>query len=113
MKAAILTRINSPLEIVKLDDIKKEDLKHVQILVKWKCTGICGAQLQELNGQKGNMAHIPRLLGHEASGAVQYVGPGVTHVKPGDTVVGHWRKGVGCEAAPAVYSGGVMAGGVF
>jgi S-(hydroxymethyl)glutathione dehydrogenase/alcohol dehydrogenase len=56
------------------------------------------------------MAHIPRLLGHEASGAVQYVGPGVTHVKPGDTVVGHWRKGVGCEAAPAVYSGGVMAG---
>ena len=110
MKAAILTQINAPLQIVKLNDIEKADLQFGQVLVKWNCAGICGAQLQELVGQKGNMAWVPRMLGHEASGVIKYVGPGVTYVKAGDHVVGHWRKGAGIDAAPAVYSGGVMAG---
>jgi S-(hydroxymethyl)glutathione dehydrogenase/alcohol dehydrogenase len=42
-------------------------------------------------------------LGHEGGGIVVDIGPGVTHVKKGDRVVMHWRKGVGIHARPATY----------
>ena len=32
------------------------------------------------------------------------IGPGVKHVKPGDKVVLHWRKGLGIEGTPPNYS---------
>jgi S-(hydroxymethyl)glutathione dehydrogenase/alcohol dehydrogenase len=43
------------------------------------------------------------LLGHEGGGVVVEIGPGVTHVQPGDHVVLHWRKGAGIHARPAAY----------
>jgi len=46
---------------------------------------------------------LPHLLGHEASGTVIAVGPGVKHAKPEDKVVLHWRKGLGIEATPPTY----------
>jgi S-(hydroxymethyl)glutathione dehydrogenase/alcohol dehydrogenase len=47
---------------------------------------------------KGEDKYLPHLLGHEASGTVLQIGPGVRHVKPSDTVVLHWRKGLGIES---------------
>lgn len=61
-------------------------------------SGICGAQLQEIEGNKNNAAYVPHLLGHEGAGIVEKVGPGVTKVKVGDKVVMHWRQGDGIEA---------------
>jgi S-(hydroxymethyl)mycothiol dehydrogenase len=41
----------------------------------------------------------PFLLGHEAAGTVESVGPGVTHVAPGDFVILNWRAVCGqCRA---------------
>jgi S-(hydroxymethyl)glutathione dehydrogenase / alcohol dehydrogenase len=37
---------------------------------------------------------------------VEEIGPGVTHVKAGDRVCLHWRKGVGIQAQPAKYQWG-------
>ncbi|HEX3870072.1 MAG TPA: zinc-binding dehydrogenase, partial [Pirellulales bacterium] len=54
-------------------------------------------------GAKGEDKFLPHLLGHEGSGHVLQVGPGVKHVSPGDTVVLHWMKGRGIEAQPATY----------
>jgi len=42
---------------------------------------------------------LPHLLGHEGVAKVLAVGAGVRHVKDGDTVVMHWRKGRGIDAA--------------
>jgi len=95
MKAAILTKLNSPLEV---RDVDPTDLKVGQVLVKVIVSGLCGAQLQEIKGFKGNLKFIPHLMGHEGCGIVQSVGPGVTNVKIGETVVMHWRIGRGIES---------------
>jgi Zn-dependent alcohol dehydrogenase len=110
MKAAVLTELefNQPLTIMNVT--VPDNLWHGQVLVKLIVSGICGAQLQEIAGHKGNTAHIPHMLGHEGCGIVQAVGPDVTNVKQGDKVVMHWRKGEGCDSEPAVYSDGITAG---
>jgi S-(hydroxymethyl)glutathione dehydrogenase/alcohol dehydrogenase len=95
MKAAILTAHNAPLE---LQEIQWESLCYGQVLVKILSTGICGAQLSEIRGDKNPEAPLPRLLGHEAAVKVIECGPGVKTVKAGDKCVAHWRKGNGIES---------------
>jgi S-(hydroxymethyl)glutathione dehydrogenase/alcohol dehydrogenase len=102
MKAAILTALNAPLVIAEI--ALPETLAVGQVLVKVHFSGICGSQIGEIDGAKGEDKFLPHLLGHEASGTVLAIGLGVRHVKPGDKVVMHWRKGLGIEAAPPAYS---------
>jgi len=101
MKAAILVEQKKPLVI---DDIQLPNTLEVgQVLVKVHFSGICGSQIGEIDGAKGPDKFLPHLLGHEASGTVMEIGAGVKHVKPGDVVVMHWRKGLGIEGAPPNY----------
>src|SRR5258708_37145963 len=100
MQAAILERLNAPLI---MGDIEMPVLDVGQVLVQIHRSGICGAQLGEIAGVKGEDKYLPHLLGHEGGGVVVEVGPGVTVVKPGDHVVLHWRKGAGIHAKPAIY----------
>lgn len=101
MKAAILVEQRKPLII---DEIELPDVLQVgQVLVKVHSSGICGSQIGEIDGAKGPDKFLPHLLGHEASGTVVEIGAGVKHVRAGDTVVMHWRKGLGIEGAPPVY----------
>ena len=95
MKAAVLEEINAPLGI---RDVELTELKVGQVLVKILVSGLCGAQLHEIRGHKGNAKFLPHLMGHEGCGIVEDVGPGVTTVKVGDKVVMHWRPGTGIEA---------------
>lgn len=96
MRAAVLTELKAPLVIAELK--MPESLAIGQVLVKIHFSGICGSQLGEIDGAKGEDKYLPHLLGHEASGTVLDIGPGVKHVKPGDKVVLHWRKGLGIES---------------
>ncbi len=107
MRAAILEKIGAPLTV---DDIDlPTEMKRGQVLVRVLCTGICGSQLQEIDGIKGSPDHLPHLLGHEGCGIVLAAGEGVATVKEGDKCIMHWRKGAGIEAEPAVY-GKIKAG---
>jgi S-(hydroxymethyl)glutathione dehydrogenase/alcohol dehydrogenase len=101
MKAAILVEQRKPLVI---DEVQLPKVLEVgQVLVKVHYSGICGSQLGEIDGAKGEDKFLPHLLGHEASGTVESIGLGVKYVKPGDSVVLHWRKGLGIEGAPPSY----------
>jgi Zn-dependent alcohol dehydrogenase len=102
MRAAVLVELRAPLAIAELT--LPETLAVGQVLVKIHFSGICGSQLGEIAGAKGEDKYLPHLLGHEASGTVQAVGPGVRHVRPGDKVVLHWRKGLGIESETPHYS---------
>jgi len=98
VKAAVLTELNKPLE---LSEVETGALRYGQVLVKVLVSGICGSQLQEIAGYKGNRP--PHLLGHEGCGIVHEVGVGVTRVKEGEKVVMHWRKAAGLESEPPRY----------
>ena len=101
--AAILEKSNAPLVV---DEIEVPRLECGQVLVRIAVSGICGAQLGEIAAVKGPDKFLPHLLGHEGGGVVEEIGPGVTHVKAGDRVCLHWRKGVGIQAQPATYQWG-------
>jgi Zn-dependent alcohol dehydrogenase len=82
MRAAVLTEGRSPLEL--LDDIEVAGPLAGQVLVDVAHCGICHSDLTIIeNGYEP----FPVILGHEASGVVAAVGPGVTAVAPGDHVV--------------------------
>ncbi|MCX8089753.1 MAG: zinc-binding dehydrogenase [Verrucomicrobiae bacterium] len=100
-KAAILAELKQPLVI---DEIESQPLRFGQVLVRILCSGICGAQINEIEGAKGPDKFLPHLLGHEATAEVVEIGEGVTNVKPGDRVVCHWRKGAGLQGPTAAYS---------
>jgi len=100
MKAAILRELNSALELRQITPSK---LQVGQVLVKVLTSGLCGAQLQEIDGRKGNAKFLPHLLGHEGCGLVEEIGDGVTTVKKGDKVVMHWRMGAGIDSSFPAY----------
>ncbi len=95
-KAAVLDELNKPLGIIKLEI--PETLSVGQVLVRIKYSGICGKQLAEQSGAHGPDKYLSHLLGHEGGGIVRACGPGVKHVRIGDHVVIHWRKGIGIDS---------------
>ena len=81
-KAAVLYEPNTPLIIEELDlDEPKSD----EVLVKIGGAGICRSDWHFMAGEAKTV--LPVVLGHEGSGVVEQVGPGVTSVKQGDHVI--------------------------
>ncbi len=95
-KAAILTELKKELTIAEISLPGK--LEVGQVLVKIAYSGICGSQLGEIDGKKGEDKFLPHLLGHEASGEVIEVGAGVRTTQKGDKVVLHWKRGEGIDS---------------
>src|SRR5246500_5155229 len=60
-----------------------------EALVNVQACGVCHTDLHYREGGIGE--DFPYLLGHEAAGVVEAVGPGVTGVAPGDFVILNWR----------------------
>jgi S-(hydroxymethyl)glutathione dehydrogenase / alcohol dehydrogenase len=104
MKAAILVEQKKPLVIGEINI--PTELEYGQVLVQVYYSGICGSQLGEISGVKGPDKFLPHLLGHEGSGRVVKVGPGVKQVQAEDHVVLHWRKGIGLDSSPPTYQWG-------
>ena len=102
MKAAILTESKKPLVVTDID--LPNGLEFGQVLVDIHYSGICGAQINEINAAKGPDKFLPHLLGHEGSGIVQKTGPGVSTVKEGDHVVLHWRPSKGIQSPTPKYN---------
>ena len=101
MKSAILTESKKPLILADIELPK--NLEFGQVQVKLFYSGICGAQINEIDALKGPDKFLPHLLGHEGSGIVEKIGEGVTTVKPGDHVVLHWRKSKGIQSNTPKY----------
>ena len=82
-RAAVAFAAGKPLEIVEVD---LEGPRAGEVLVEIKATGVCHTDAFTLSGDDPEGA-FPAILGHEGAGVVVEVGPGVTSVKPGDTMV--------------------------
>ena len=110
--AAVLIQTGQPLELL---DLEIPALATGQILVEVRYSGVCHTQLLEWQGLRGEDAFLPHCLGHEGSGIVVDVGPGVTKCRAGDAVILSWMKGSGHDVPVTKYcSGGrtINAGGI-
>ena len=76
-------------EPVSLVTITVPDPGPGEAVVAIKACGVCHTDLHYREG--GINDEFPFLLGHEAAGVVESVGPDVTSVAPGDFVVLNWR----------------------
>lgn len=83
MRAALLEPAGRPLTLV--DDIDVADPGPGDVVVRVHYCGVCHSDLSNVNGTFP--APGPIVLGHEASGVVEAVGPGVTSVAVGDRVI--------------------------
>src|SRR5438876_9308605 len=78
---------------VELTTVVVPDPGPGEALVRVQACGVCHTDLHYREGAINN--DFPFLLGHEAAGVVEQVGPEVTAVEPGDFVVLNWRAGCG------------------
>jgi L-idonate 5-dehydrogenase len=75
-------------EDLRIEDSELPEAGPGQVLIRLGAGGICGSDLHYYyEGRNGSfVVREPLIPGHEASGVVAKVGPGVTRVKPGDKI---------------------------
>lgn len=107
-KAAVLYEANKPLVIETLDI---DEPKESEVLVRVAAAGVCYSDYHVMKGEW--TMPLPMVLGHEAAGVVDKVGPGVSRVQPGDHVILNFRPNCGtchhCTVGRPVLCDGVKA----
>lgn len=94
VEAVVARSKGAPVELVT---ISVPDPGPNEAVVAVQACGVCHTDLHYREG--GINDEFPFLLGHEAAGVVEAVGPDVTSVAPGDFVVLNWRAVCGqCRA---------------
>jgi propanol-preferring alcohol dehydrogenase len=98
MKAAVMTKFKSPLEMQDLTDPKPGPN---DALIKTHACGICRSDWHLWQGDwtwVGVNVELPLVMGHEFSGTVEEVGANVQNFKVGDRVTLPFHMGCGkCE----------------
>lgn len=118
MGAARPYQDTKPLEIVEVD---LDEPGAGEVRVKMVAAGLCHSDLSVINGDRPR--DMPVALGHEASGIIEAVGPGVSRFVPGDHVVLVFVPSCGhcvpcasgrpalCEPGAAAAAKGTLIGG--
>jgi len=81
-KAAVLYEIGKDWEVIELD---LDPPKAGEVLIRFVASGLCHSDEHLRTGDIP--VRYPIVGGHEGSGIIEEVGPGVTRLKPGDHVV--------------------------
>jgi alcohol dehydrogenase (nicotinoprotein) len=117
-RAAVLEEGSKAFEIKELD---VDDPGPGEVHIKFTASGLCHSDLHLIDGCFA--ARFPIVAGHEGSGIVESVGPGVTKVKPGDHVVGSFVPSCGicrycatghqslCDLSAHLLNGNLLDGG--
>ena len=98
-------RIHKFHETPVVDDVPEPKVTSpLDVIVKIGGAGVCRTDLHIMEGQWDAAMHtpLPYVLGHENAGWVHEIGPGVTNVAVGDTVILHPTPTCGlCRACRA------------
>ena len=79
--AAVLYEVHKP---VVVEDVEVLEPGAHEVLVRWAANGVCHSDYHVITGDYPHP--LPVVLGHEAAGVVERVGPSVETVRPGDHV---------------------------
>ena len=89
-KAAVLHAPRTPLQV---ETVAAGPLKRNDVLVRIKAAGLCHTDLEVIEGAL--RYPMPIVLGHEAAGVVEQIGPEAHRVAIGDHVVLSWNPHCG------------------
>jgi alcohol dehydrogenase len=114
IKAAVLYKMGAepPYDKSKplsIDEFELDDPGHGEVMVKIRAAGLCHSDLSVIDGNRPRPT--PMVLGHEAAGTVEKLGPGVDDLKVGDHVVMIFVPSCGhclpcAEGRPALHRNG-------
>lgn len=117
IKAAVLNQMgvqppyatSKPLSV---EEVELDPPGHGEVLVKVAAAGLCHSDLSVINGDRPRPT--PMVLGHEAAGVVEEVGPGVDDLAKGDHVIMVFVPSCGhcppcAEGRPALCEPGAVA----
>jgi S-(hydroxymethyl)glutathione dehydrogenase/alcohol dehydrogenase len=82
MKAVVLPAVGAPLVV---EDVPVPSPRAGEVLLRVRACGVCHTDLHVVKGEV--RFPVPCVLGHEVSGVVEAVGPGVAGVQAGTPVV--------------------------
>lgn len=83
MQSAVLHAFDD----LRLEEVPTPTARNTgEVVVRIKACGFCATDYKAIKGIRRNV-EFPCIVGHEPSGVVHEVGPGVTHFKPGDEVI--------------------------
>lgn len=126
IRAAVLNQMGAakpyaqskPLSV---EEIELDDPGYGEVLIRIAAAGLCHSDLSVINGDRPRPT--PMVLGHEAAGVVEKLGPGVDDLKKGDHVVMVFVPSCGhclpcaegrpalCEPAAATNTAGTLVSG--
>jgi alcohol dehydrogenase len=119
IRAAVLNKMGAeaPYEKSKpltIEEFDLDDPGHDEVMVKIGAAGLCHSDLSVIDGNRPRPT--PMVLGHEAAGVVEKLGPGVDDLKVGDHVVMVFVPSCGhclpcAEGRPALCEPGAAANG--
>jgi alcohol dehydrogenase len=119
IKAAVLNKMGVEAPYAKskplaIEEVELDDPGHGEVLVKIAAAGLCHSDLSVIDGNRPRPT--PMVLGHEAAGIVEKLGPGVDDLKLGDHVVMVFVPSCGhclpcAEGRPALCEPGAAANG--
>jgi S-(hydroxymethyl)glutathione dehydrogenase/alcohol dehydrogenase len=89
-RAAVLHAAQTPLTV---ETVIADELKRNEVLVRIKAAGLCHTDLEVITGSL--RYPTPIVLGHEAAGVVEEIGPEANDVSVGDHVVLSWNPHCG------------------
>lgn len=89
-QAAVLRRFGTAPEI---ETVEVDEPREGEVLVRTQACGVCHSDLNFARGTR-RQTSLPSIMGHEAAGVIEAIGPGVTDVGIGDHVIA--CNAVGC-----------------
>ena len=89
-RAAVLHAPQTPLTV---ETVIADGLRHNDVLVRIKAAGLCHTDLEVITGSL--RYPMPIVLGHEAAGVIEEVGPEARGIAVGDHVVLSWNPHCG------------------
>jgi alcohol dehydrogenase len=116
-RAAVLYAMEQPVPYARsrplvIEEVELDDPGPGEVLVEVGGAGLCHSDLSVIDGSRPRT--VPLVMGHEASGVVRAVGPGVRQLLPGDHVVFAFMPACGhCQPCrtgrPALCENGAQA----
>ena len=119
IRAAVLNRMGAPTPYAEskplsITEVDLDPPGRGEVLVKIAAAGLCHSDLSVIDGNRPRP--LPMVLGHEAAGVVEDLGPGVDDLTVGDHVVMVFVPSCGhcvpcAEGRPALCEPGAAANG--
>lgn len=94
MKAIVLNDYGG-VEQLRFEDAPKPEPGFDDVVIRTRATGVNHCDTDVRRGLFGVMQRFPHVMGVDAAGEIETIGPGVTEFKPGDRVAPHFMLSCG------------------